>query len=141
LSSLEGSYAGPIKINIMSLGVVRNAISCSGWLTREVGRVRRLPNELARVLARSISMWLYNLTRPIARLLAITTVRVLRIGTLSSQCRGCIVTFDHGWGAGVKRWLRLGRIVQKDGRVALESCRVPFIFIVLAFAPLELKLK
>jgi hypothetical protein len=53
----------------------------------------------------------------VGSLLTITTVMVL-IVLLSVESRGCVVTFDHGWWAGIKRWFG---IIHKDGRLTFED--------------------
>lgn len=53
----------------------------------------------------------------VGSLLTITTVIIL-IVVLSVEGRGCVVTFDHGWWAGIKRWLR---IIHKDGGLTFED--------------------
>lgn len=53
----------------------------------------------------------------VGSLLTITAIIVL-IVVLSVKGRGCIVTFDHGWWAGINR--RFG-IIHKDGRLTFED--------------------
>jgi hypothetical protein len=138
LSSLEWSYAGTIKINIVSLRIVRDGVSCSGWLTGQICRVGRLPSEVTMILVGGmyhchLSMGLHGGSMQsitVGSLLAITTVIVL-IVVLSVEGRGCVVTFNHGWWAGIKVWFG---IIHKDGRLTLEGCSAPFVFIRLAFA-------
>ncbi|KAG2159781.1 ABC transporter transmembrane region-domain-containing protein [Suillus bovinus] len=69
IGKLEWSYAGMIEINIVSLRIVGDGVSCSGWLMRQVCHAGWLPSEV--------------------------TVVLLRV--LSIEGRGCIVMFDHGW--------------------------------------------
>lgn len=125
LGSLEWSYAGTIEINIVSLGIIGDGVSCSGWLTRQVCRAGRLPSEVTVVLVRGmchchLSMGMHGGSMQgitVGSLLTITTVIIL-IVVLSVEGRGCVVTFDHGWWAGIKGWFG---IIHKDGRLTFED--------------------
>jgi hypothetical protein len=52
----------------------------------------------------------------IGSFLTITTIIIL-IVVFSIEGRGCVVTFDHGWWAGIKGWFG----IHKDGRLTFED--------------------
>lgn len=116
LGSLEWGHAGTIEINIVSLRIVRDGVSCSGWLTGQVCRAGRLPSEMTMVRGMPhwhLEVWLHRrrasmhvFIRPVCSLLTITSVIVLVVA-LSGQCGRRIVTFDHAWRAGVEGRFRI----------------------------------